>query len=104
MTRILVTGANGLLGQHLVKLFLENNFIVIATGKGDSRLPFEQGDRLRYYPADISSPLGLQEIFLKEQPDIVVHAAAMTQPDECETKQDASYNVNVQGTIHALLD
>ena len=33
MTKILVTGANGLLGQHLVKLLLENDFIVIGTGK-----------------------------------------------------------------------
>lgn len=104
MIKILVTGANGLLGQNLVKLFLENNFIVIATGKGDSRLTFQQGDRFRYYPADITSPLALQEIFQKEQPEVVVHAAAMTQLDECEAKQDASFNVNVQGTIHTLLD
>jgi dTDP-4-dehydrorhamnose reductase len=104
MTKLLVTGANGLLGQHLVKLLLENNFIVIATGKGENRLPFEQGDRLRYYPADISSPTALQEIFVKEEPEIVVHAAAMTQVDECELNQDASFNVNVEGTIHTLLD
>jgi dTDP-4-dehydrorhamnose reductase len=104
MMKMLVTGANGLLGQHLVKLLLANDFIVVATGKGPCRLPFEQGDRFRYFPADISSPMGLQEIFRKEQPAIVVHAAAMTQLDECEVKQDESFNVNVQGTIHTLLD
>jgi dTDP-4-dehydrorhamnose reductase len=104
MVKILVTGANGLLGQHLVKLLLGNKFIVIATGKGENRLPFQQGDHFRYYPADISAPMALQEIFIKEQPEIVVHAAAMTQVDECELNQDASFNVNVQGTIHVLLD
>jgi dTDP-4-dehydrorhamnose reductase len=104
MNKILVTGANGLLGQHLVKLLIENDFIVVGTGKGACRLPFEQGDRFRYYPADVSSPMALQEIFQKEHPEIVVHAAAMTQLDECEMKQDESFNVNVQGTINTLLD
>src|SRR5688500_9888191 len=99
MVKLLVTGANGLLGQHLVRLLLENSFIVIATGKGENRLPCDQGDRLRYYTADISASMALQEIFIKEQPEIVVHAAAMTQVDECALNQDVSFYVNVQGTI-----
>ncbi|HYE54893.1 MAG TPA: NAD-dependent epimerase/dehydratase family protein, partial [Chitinophagaceae bacterium] len=31
---ILITGANGLLGQHLVKKLLDRGHTVIATGKG----------------------------------------------------------------------
>ena len=32
--KIFVTGANGFLGQHLIKLLLDNNYSVIATGRG----------------------------------------------------------------------
>jgi dTDP-4-dehydrorhamnose reductase len=104
MAKILVTGANGLLGQHLVKLLIENNYDVVGTGKGPSRLPFAQQTRFRYYAADITAPFALQQIFEKEQPEVVVHTAAMTQIDDCELQQDACFNVNVQSTINLLLD
>ncbi len=40
----------------------------------------------------------------QERPEIVVHAAAMTQVDECELNQDACFQVNVRGTLHAIVD
>ena len=36
--KILVTGANGLLGQTVVKLLLEKQYEVIATGRGEQRV------------------------------------------------------------------
>ena len=39
--RLLITGSNGLLGQHLIKMLLETTtHQVIATGRGNNRLPF----------------------------------------------------------------
>ncbi len=37
---ILVTGANGFLGQHLVK-YLSSKYSVIGVGRGNSRVPAE---------------------------------------------------------------
>ena len=41
---ILITGSNGLLGQKLVDLLSkEDNIQLIATAKGDNRLPNQEG-------------------------------------------------------------
>ena len=99
-----MTGANGLLGQHLVKLLTENEYMVIATGKGPCRVQLPEAQLFRYYPADLTYPLALHEIFAKEQPEIVIHAAAMTQVDDCEMQQDACFDINMQATVNVLVE
>jgi dTDP-4-dehydrorhamnose reductase len=100
--KILVTGANGLLGQHLVKVLTDAGHAVIATGMGDSRLPAGGEGACRYYPADITGKQALHAIMRLEKPSVIVHAAAMTQVDECETRRDQSFAVNVLGTGNML--
>jgi len=100
--KVLVTGANGLLGQHLVNLLLENGFFVIATGRGPSRLPFRISETYRYKEVDITDKDAVGDLLISEKPEIVIHAAAMTQVDECELEQDQCFNINVNGTAHVL--
>lgn len=100
--KVLVTGANGLLGQHLVKQLLEGPDVVIATGRGASRLPFDVSRRFRYYETDISDEIGLYEVMNIEKPECVVHAAAMTQVDECELQREKCERINVQGTANVV--
>jgi len=96
---ILITGANGLLGQNLVKLLLDSTaHKVIATGKGDSRLPFQQTPQYNYYPLDITDGVAVNDFIQYHKPDAIVHAAAITQPDPCELDQIACWNVNVTAT------
>jgi dTDP-4-dehydrorhamnose reductase len=97
--KILITGANGLLGQNLVKLLLETtNHTVMATGKGESRLPFEIAPRYNYFSLDITDGVAVNDLLQQQQPTVVVHAAAMTQPDPCELNQVACWNSNVTAT------
>lgn len=98
--KILLTGANGLLGQHLVKLLLEKGYTVIATGKGLSRLPFDLSGQYRYYEADITDEMDMYAVMQNEKPDVVIHAAAMTQVDDCELHPEKCERVNVYGTAN----
>lgn len=99
--KILVTGANGFLGYYLVKQLLQENHTVIATGKGENRLPFKTGNFL-YEEMDFTDPYAVHDVFEKHGPDIVVHSGAMGKPDDCELNQMLAYLVNVEGTVHLL--
>jgi len=98
----MVTGANGLLGQHLVAALMGAGFTVIATGKAGNRLPAGLEGTLRYYSADITDEQSIHAIMRLEEPSMVVHAAAMTQVDECQLRRDQSFEINVLGTINML--
>lgn len=98
----MITGANGLLGQHLVKALMGKGYHVIATGRAENRLPPEQNEFYKYYSADISDEPALHTIMRLEEPRVVVHAAAMTQVDECELHHDRCFAVNVLGTANMV--
>jgi len=97
--KILITGSNGLLGQHLVKMLIEHTaYEVVATGKGNCRLPFKPTALYNYYPLDITDGVAVQTFIKLHKPDVVVHAAAMTQPDPCELNPIDCWEVNVTAT------
>ncbi|AGA78011.1 SDR family oxidoreductase [Echinicola vietnamensis] len=92
---LLVTGANGLLGQKLVNRLLEkDSFHVIATGRGACRLP-QTWEGFTYASMDITDKENVLEVFQRYSPEVVIHGAAMTNVDECETAQEACYQQNV---------
>src|SRR5690242_17534261 len=96
--KVLVTGANGLLGQHLIKQLFDKQVQVVATGRGASRLPFAPSPAWIYYPVDLTNALEVYSVMNKEKPDVVVHAAATTNLDECEKYPQQCEAINVHGT------
>lgn len=96
--KILVTGANGLLGQILVKHLLKKEYEVVATGKGPSRLIVAAVEGYSYKDLDITDGPAVEQFILEERPAVIVHAAAMTQVDQCELNKQDCYNVNVTAT------
>jgi dTDP-4-dehydrorhamnose reductase len=102
--KVLVTGANGLLGQHLIKVLLHKNYQVIATSRGESRLPFEPSSNYTYRAMDVANAMETFSVMSNEKPDVVVHAAAMTQVDDCELRPQQCERINVQGTSQVLTD
>ncbi|WP_200975702.1 SDR family oxidoreductase [Echinicola sp. 20G] len=99
---ILITGANGLLGQKLVKRLIEKgSFEIIATGRGACRLPASWKD-YTYASMDITSQEDVKSVFNKFQPDLVIHGAAMTNVDQCETEKEACYQQNVAAVQHII--
>jgi dTDP-4-dehydrorhamnose reductase len=66
-------------------------------------LEIKDGNDYYYYDADLRNDSGVQLIFERERPEIVIHAAAMTQVDDCEQQQDTCFEINVQATAQLLL-
>ena len=93
MKKILITGANGLLGQKLIFLLSSLQGVeVIATGRGPRRIDFKEGSYLDMDLADRNEVLAQ---ILKEAPTHIIHAAAMTQVDICETEREKCWLNNV---------
>ena len=93
--KVLITGSNGLLGQKLVYALKQREDVeVLATARGENRLVDQIG--YQYISLDISNQQEVEEVFAKYQPQIVMHCAAMTNVDICESKREECWNINVQ--------
>lgn len=93
-SRVLITGANGLLGQELVSLMSQfPQYDVLATARDVT--PRFQGASCGYTRLDITAPQEVRNIFQDFAPDVVINCAAMTQVDLCETERDACWKTNV---------
>jgi len=98
---ILITGSNGLLGQKLVDLLSkEDNIQLIATAKGENRLPNQNG--FTYQSMDITDPKEVHAVFAKFQPHIVIHTAAMTNVDTCESDLEGCELLNVTAVSYLV--
>jgi len=94
--KILITGANGLLGQKLCQLILQKGEDqLIATARGEARIPFS-GENFSYQSLDVTNRNEVLAIIAKHQPDAVIHTAAMTNVDQCESEKEACMQLNVE--------
>lgn len=97
--RILITGANGLLGQSLVaRMSRFPEYDVLATGRDDTPR-FREGS-CGYVPMDITDHDEVEAIFQDFAPNVVVNCAAMTQVDDCEDNRSACWAVNARAVRH----
>jgi dTDP-4-dehydrorhamnose reductase len=78
--RVLVTGAGGMIGREVVEAFRGHDVI------GLDRAALDVGDR--------DCVLG---VIGANRPDAIVHCAAMTAVDACETERDRAFLVNALG-------
>lgn len=98
--KILVTGANGFLGQHLSHYFSSKHFDISGVSRGKRRIP--EAIQLKYYEADLCNVQQVKTIIGNVQPDIVIHTAAMSKPDECQADKAACLRCNVEATRFLL--
>ena len=91
--KVLITGSSGMLGRDLARVFGKENQVVGIDISGE-----KQDDCSSFYRADITDPAKVNEIFDKERPDLVIHAAALTDVDGCETDPEKAKRINTLGT------
>ena len=82
--KVLITGGKGMLGRTLVRE-LGGEFDVIPTD-----LP----------EADITDETAIDSVIAIHTPDAVIHCAAMTAVDRCETERDLAFRLNARGTAN----
>ena len=97
MKKVVITGANGLLGQKLAPLFSSSEYELTATGTGACR--FDIGGSI-YEELDITNKEELISFFENKQPDILINTAAMTNVDACEDAKEACWEVNVTAVAY----
>ena len=81
--KILVTGARGMLGRTLLRRLTEHQ--VSGTDLPD---------------LDLTDAIAVEGLVKAQQPDAVIHCAAMTAVDACETARDQAFAVNALGSAN----
>lgn len=97
--RILLTGSNGLLGQKIIHILLDRaNTSLLATSRGVNRHPVREG--YDYKDADICKHDKVAAIFEAFKPTDVIHTAAVTQVDKCESEHEMCDAINVDAVAN----
>lgn len=99
--KVLVTGANGFVGQYLVSKLLSNGHIVIAAVRADSSIKVRCRNIhiTRINLLDINN---LTSIINRYSPDAIIHLAAMSNiPDSWDYPVE-TIQTNVIGTMNLL--
>jgi dTDP-4-dehydrorhamnose reductase len=91
--QILITGASGFLGSHLIRGLEKENTITGTYLRHRDGLPPCNAISL-----DISDPLMVQQHLNQRNDDVIIHAAAITNPDECDKDREIALRTNVEGT------
>lgn len=96
MKNVLLTGANGLLGQKLVYALKSRNDIeLLATGIGQNRL-IDQAN-YSFQSLDITNKTEVDQTVKQFSPHVIINCAAMTNVDACELSQKQCWDINVNG-------
>lgn len=103
VTRLLITGSNGLVGQKLADLLgrLESYELLLTSRQ--ERTVFDE-DEFPYRQMDITSKQAVRTIVDEFEPHIIINAAAMTNVDACETERAQAWQSNAAGVenlVHA---
>ena len=93
----LITGANGLLGQKLVALLAPRAALgelrVVASSRGANKLHTLFPD-VPFVTLDVTDPMHVRAVLGELAPTHVIHTAAMTNVDACETDRATCWAQN----------
>ncbi|MDE1728769.1 MAG: dTDP-4-dehydrorhamnose reductase [Thaumarchaeota archaeon] len=90
--KFLVTGSAGLVGRQVIKDLLQSYTQVYScyhTSKPEDGIAT---------PLDLTNSDGIIKVVESTKPDVIIHLAAMTNVDLCETQKDLATKINAKAT------
>lgn len=91
MKKVLITGVNGFVGQHLLEI-LEDYFVIGLTHGGE----LEDSENRKFHSGNILDSHFLEEIIAKYQPEYIIHLAAIAPTNYKDAEQ--VFKINLLGT------
>jgi dTDP-4-dehydrorhamnose reductase len=103
---VLITGAHGFLGQHVLRTFLdETQCDLIVTGR-EPKLKFtdieDEPRLLTYQPLDVTDRAAVKDAIGVFKPEVIVHCAGMVNVDLAEHERELAWKANVRSVEYLL--
>ncbi|MBE8163434.1 MAG: SDR family NAD(P)-dependent oxidoreductase [Bdellovibrionaceae bacterium] len=100
MQKILVTGATGFIGTHLVKALVKKNYLVCILHRASSNLEafLSLGSSVTYVQGDVTDPSSLDKAI--QGKDYVFHLAGLISSSHKD--KALMEKINVEGTRHVI--
>ncbi|MBI4456980.1 MAG: SDR family oxidoreductase [Acidobacteria bacterium] len=96
--RVLVTGASGFLGIELCEHLRQRGHEIIGLWRQHRAPTLLAQDR----QTDLRSQSTLAQLMEEVNPSVVIHAAALSDPDWCEKEPELAFAVNAVGTANLV--
>ena len=97
--KVLVTGAGGMVGSHLVEMLHEQGDTVIGTYYKPTTDIREIPQSIKMIECDVRYPSSVEKIILDFMPDKVFHLAAQSYPTVSWDRPYETIETNINGTI-----
>lgn len=97
--KVLVTGAGGFVGKHLLRALLDKNHIVAALGIGCQAL---KDMPVALYEANILDFRAVLESMKAFNPDAIIHLAAQSNVPKSWDMPEETTQINIIGTVNVL--
>ena len=97
--RILVTGAGGMVGSHMVELLHSKGEEVIGTYYKPTTNINELDPTIKMIECDIRYPSNIEKIIMEYEPQQIYHLAAQSYPTVSWEKPYETIEININGTI-----
>jgi UDP-glucose 4-epimerase len=99
--KVLVTGGAGFIGSHICDMLIKKKYQVIIIDNLSTGKKEYINKEAKFYKADITKN-EINNIFKKEKPDYVVHAAAQVMLRKSIESPTEDAKINIIGTINVL--
>ncbi|MBI4954147.1 MAG: GDP-mannose 4,6-dehydratase [Myxococcales bacterium] len=106
--KVLITGATGFVGSHLVDLALARGDVEVhATRRWSSRMSLldhvpDVERRVRFHTCDLTDPFSVHDVVARVRPDVVFHLGAQSFVSPSWEQPDVYFRTNALGTLYLL--